>query len=832
MKRIRATALPLLVCLALFPPALAAAAERVPLPDRNPNRAAAAAQPEAAPSAQEAVATGSIEAGGEAAQAPAAQPATQVTAAPKTTVVHRNAKLQPPSLLAPPSSPLPSPPSAQHAGPVPPVIEGIGQIVKDMPIPAPNPNRPSSTGLINMKGVLAPAIKAPQPALDYEAVLKPLLSYELSSSDHAYVREVMRGGGMAAAQKIKDPAARAYALWHRYRNGPASSANAEAIEAFRLAEPLMPGQDELREKAETALLLGDTIDEKVKAFFAKSEPQTGAGKAALAGARLKEGNQEAAKALVVSAWRDHRLNSAVESKILERYGSMLTTEHHKARIDQLLLVDDKSVAEPALRIAKLLPPGEKKKVDARIAVLRRGGNAGALLDQLGPKAIEADVGLRFNHIQWLRRTKDKDRRERAWKMMLDAPSEPNALLDLNNWWAERRINCRGALNDGKPRVAYEIAAKHGLVSGDSYIEAEFMAGWIALRFLNEPHTALRHFLSLRSAATSSKSITLGEYWLGRTALALGDRNSAIIHFHGAAKSPQYFYGQLGRQALDARPAYLDVTRTPVPNQEDIKRFLSRDAVRAMGVARATGYAGGLPQFMLQLARKLDNAQEVVLVAEFAKATGHQQLGLRLSKIAFNRDLALGDYALPVGVMPDFKSLLTDRVDPALVHSLSRQESEFNAAAKSPVGASGLMQLMPGTARATARAYKVKYDPNMLTNASYNTQLGEAHLRDLIDSYGGSYILSLAAYNAGGGRVAEWIKAFGDPRDPNVDPVDWIERIPFTETRQYVIKITEALQLYRSRLAGPKQALQLVQDLNRGRRLPRAAAALGTQAKSE
>ncbi|HSH64118.1 MAG TPA: lytic transglycosylase domain-containing protein [Methyloceanibacter sp.] len=847
MKRIRAIALPLLVCIALFPPALAAAADRVPLPDRNPNRAAVPAQPapdsaraapEAAPAAQEAVATGSIAAGEQAAQEPAEQleasnAVTEVAAAPKTTVVHRNAKLVPPSLLAPPSAPLPSAPSAPHAGPVPPVIEGIGQIVKGMPLPAPNPNRPSSAALINMKGTLAPAIKAPPPALDYAAVLKPLLTYELTTSDHAYVREVMRGAGAATAQKIKDPAARAFALWHRYRNGPASSANAEAIEAFRLAEPLMPAQDELREKAETALLLGDTTDDNVKEFFANSEPQTGAGKAALAGVRLKEGNQEAAKALVVSAWRDHRLNAAVESKILARYGLMLTAEHHKARIDQLLFADDKSVAEPALRVAKLLPPAEKKKVDARIAVLRRGGNAGTLLDQLGPKAVEADAGLRFNHIQWLRRTKDKERRERAWKMLLDAPSEPNLLLDLNNWWTERRIACRGALNDGNPRVAYEIAAKHGLVSGDSYIEAEFMAGWIALRFLSEPHRALRHFLSLRSAATSSKSIALGEYWLGRTALALGDRNSALIHFHGAAKYPQYFYGQLGRQALDVRPAHLDVTRTPVPTEEDIKRFFSRDAVRAMGVAKATGYAGALPQFMLQLARKLDNASEVVLVAEFAKATGHQQLGLRLSKIAFNRDLALGDYALPVGVMPDFKSLLTDRVDPALVHALSRQESEFNAAAKSPVGASGLMQLMPGTARATARAYKVKYDPNMLTNASYNTQLGEAHLRDLIDSYGGSYILSLAAYNAGGGRVAEWIKLFGDPRDPNVDPVDWIERIPFTETRQYVIKITEALQLYRSRLAGPKRALQLVQDLNRGRRLPRAAAAqLGVKAKSE
>ena len=183
-------------------------------------------------------------------------------------------------------------------------------------------------------------------------------------------------------------------------------------------------------------------------------------------------------------------------------------------------------------------------------------------------------------------------------------------------------------------------------------------------------------------------------------------------------------------------------------------------------------------------------------------------------------------------MPEFKSLLSDRVDPALVHALSRQESEFNAAAKSPVGASGLMQLMPATARMVAKQYKVKYSVDQLTNAAYNTQLGEAFLRGVIDDYNGSYFLALAAYNAGGGRVAEWIKQFGDPRNPEVDPIDWIERIPFTETRHYVIKIMETLQLYRSRLAGPKQALQLVQDLNRGRRIPRAEAAIAEQTKSE
>jgi soluble lytic murein transglycosylase len=858
MKRIRAKLSLLLIAFVCLAPAAAAAETAlVTLPDRNPHRSA---EPASTPSetstpspepaqevveepatADEAAATGTVDLPGRNPAvadkeslplpernptttsvpmtphptSPPGAPATDImTAVGQVALPDRNPKA--PSLLAPPLLPLPAPPPPQ--------------VVTDMPLPDPNPNRAGKPPFA-MKGTLTPGVPAPVPEMDYASILKPILSYALSQTDEANVKDLMRATG-GGAERIKDPAARDFALWYRYRNSPATVNDAAAIEQFRLAHPDWPAQDELREKAETSLFLTDANIDQVKTFFSTSEPQTGAGKAALAEVYKKGGNEATARELVVSAWRDHALNAAVEKKILDRYGGWLTAEHHRARIDRLLYPDEKGATEAALRVAKLLPADEQKKIAARIAVVQRGGNAGKLLDALPASAVEADVGLRFNRIQWLRRTKDKQRRELAWKMLLDAPSEPNVLLDLNNWWTERRINCRGALNDGNPKVAYEIAAKHGLVSGDGYIEAEFLAGWIALRFLNDPHTALRHFVSLRGVATSSKSIALGEYWLGRTALVLGDNRSALVHFHAAAKYPQYFYGQLARQSIDSRPARLEVTRTPLPTPADIETFLSRDAVRAIGVARATGYDGSVPQFMLALSRKLTNPAEIVLLVDLAKITGNPQVALRLAKIAFNRDLPVGDYALPIGVMPEFRSLLADRVDPALVHALSRQESEFNAAAKSPVGASGMMQLMPGTARAVAKAYNIKFDAAQLTNPAYNTQLGEAHLRDLIDSYGGSYFLALAAYNAGGGRVAEWIKSFGDPRDPLVDPVDWIERIPFTETRQYVVKIMESLQLYRSRLGGPKQALQLVQDLNRGRRIPRAEAAMSIQVKSE
>jgi soluble lytic murein transglycosylase len=769
----------------------------VPLPDRNPNRQAASTSAPAPDSPD--VAAAAPDMSGAIAQQPLPHevPAAITTKAPAKTTGIPLPDRKPQSTAAAPSVALPNP-----------------------SLLAPGP-------------IATPVAPKPVPDSAYATILKPLLDYQLSASDAANLKTAFgasyRGddaGAHAAVGRIQDRAARKLATWFEFRNGD-YDASAEAVEEFRIANPQWPGQEELRERAEIALFLADASPDRVRAFFGNGTPLTGAGKAALAGAFIKENNEPAARDLVISAWRKHQLNLAVEKKILARFGSMLSAEDHQARIDKLLFPDSKATAEVALRTSKLLPAAEQKKVAARIAVVKRGANAGKLLDAIPASATAGDVGLLYNRIQWLRR---KDRDQEAWKMLLDAPDEPDELIDLEGWWDERRLNCRIALNSGQARIAYDIASKHGPISGDAYIEAEFLAGWIALRFLAEPEAALGHFLALRAAAKGSKNLALAEYWLGRTALALGDNGSALVHFHAAAKYPQYFYGQLGRQALDAKPANLAVTPTPRPTEADIQGFLSNDAVRAIGVAYAAGMDGVTPQFFLALSRKLTNPGEVVLLAEFAKLAENPQIALRLAKIAFNRDLPVGDYALPVGVIPQYKSLISDRVEPALVHALSRQESEFNAKAKSPVGASGLMQLMPGTARMVAKQYKVKYAPSELTNPTYNAQLGEAHLRDLIDSYRGSYFLSLAAYNAGGGRVQDWMKAFGDPRKPDVDPIDWIERIPFTETREYVKKIMEALQLYRSRLSGSEKALQLVQDLNRGRAATSKAPM--KQAKSE
>ena len=228
------------------------------------------------------------------------------------------------------------------------------------------------------------------------------------------------------------------------------------------------------------------------------------------------------------------------------------------------------------------------------------------------------------------------------------------------------------------------------------------------------------------------------------------------------------------------PRNLEVTSTPLPTEADIQSFLrattrARHRHLARGRRHRRRHAAILP---CALAQARQARRKSCCSPSSPSRSDSPQVALRLAKIAFNRDLPVGDYALPIGVIPEFRSLLTDRVDPALVHALSRQESEFNAAAKSPVGASGLMQLMPSTAQAVAKAYKVKFDVDQLTNAAYNTQLGEAHLAQLIDSYNGSYFLALAAYNAGGGRVAGLDEGIWRPARPaKVDPIDWIERIP-------------------------------------------------------
>jgi len=690
-----------------------------------------------------------------------------------------------------------------------------------IPFPIANPKRASTRASVKK---LAPKTasqdktsKNDRKSFDFTAAFKPLLDYKLSAADRKNLKSAISlvykqrfNDARAARKRVKDKDAQKLALWYYYRSR-GLDAKADEIENFRRSNPEWPSQRRLRRNAERALFLQVQEAKTIKEFFARSAPETGAGIAALAKMHIAEGAKERGAAMIRKAWRNHTLAKQIEVEILKRYSAILTTVDHKARVDRLLFKDRKSRIAPALRTAKLLSKDEQKKIEARVAIVRRSKTAEKLLKAIPENSSTDDVGIYFSRIQWLRRN---DRDEEAWTLLRNAPQEPDQLLDLGEWWVERRVNCRTALNTGYPKIAYEIASNHGPLSGRHYAEAEFLAGWIALRFLNQPETALKHFLALRTSSLSPEQIARAEYWLGRTAEASNDEALAQRHFTHASLHKLTYYGQLSKQALTGTPSALHIPKAPLPTPADVKKFLSHEAVKAIGIARAAGLEKLTPLFFHQLARTLSSPAEIVLLAELAQKIGQPHASVRLGKIALNRGHPVAEYAYPVGLLPDYKKI-NGTVEPAFLHALSRQESEFNPKARSPVGARGLMQLMPRTARAVARQHKVRYRKNRLTSdPSYNMMLGAAHLRDLLDKYSSSYILSLVAYNAGGGRVTKWTEQFGDPRNADVDPIDWVEQVPFTETRLYIQKILTTMQIFRSRLNGPDTALQLVQDLNK------------------
>jgi soluble lytic murein transglycosylase len=415
----------------------------------------------------------------------------------------------------------------------------------------------------------------------------------------------------------------------------------------------------------------------------------------------------------------------------------------------------------------------------------------------------------------LKTLRRKDSDNELWSILRSISPDNVDLADPDHWWDFRRSEVRLALNDGHPKTAYAIAKAHGPLAGESLSEAEFLAGWIALRFLNDPHRAIPHFEASRVLGFGRYEARAA-YWLGRAKLEIKAAQDAQTHFAEAAGRYYTFYGGLARRAVRKANA-CEFRAPPEPSQESVTAFVNEDAFKAVAIAKQAGLDTVLVSFVLDLARQIRDPQQMTLLMELAGRTAPAQVALRAAKIALLRGYATEAYAYPV-LMPKFsQSAGAAKLEPALLNALTRQESEFNTETVSSAGARGLMQLMPQTAKHMAAALKMKYEHGRLvSDPSYNVTLGSAFLAQLLSGYDGSYVLTLAAYNAGPGRVQEWIKDFGDPRAASIDPIDWIERIPFTETRQYVQRIIESVQLYRCRLEDSKTTFQLAEDLHRGR----------------
>ncbi len=415
----------------------------------------------------------------------------------------------------------------------------------------------------------------------------------------------------------------------------------------------------------------------------------------------------------------------------------------------------------------------------------------------------------------------------VWSLLRSIDPNTADLADPDRWWEFRQSEIRRALNEDHPKTAYAIAIAHGPLDGKNLSEAQFLAGWIALRYLKDPKLAITHFEASRTEDFVRRDARAA-YWLGRAALELGSHAQAQKYFAEAASSYFTFYGSLARQA--SRDKKCEFRAPPEPSKAAIAAFVKEDAFKAVIIAKQLDLQPILINYVLDLARQIRDPEQMTLVMELAERTVPVHVAVRAAKIAMLRGFATDDYAFPT-LLPKFNGNgEANKVEPALLNALTRQESEFNTGSISNVGARGLMQIMPQTAKQVAASMKIKYEMGrLISDPSYNVTLGAAFLAQLISGYDGSYILSLAAYNAGPGRVSQWIKNFGDPRDKSIDPIDWVERIPIAETRHYVERILESTQLYRCRFEDGKANFQLAEDLHRGRpgKIPDLADVVGS-----
>jgi soluble lytic murein transglycosylase len=664
----------------------------------------------------------------------------------------------------------------------------------------------------------APAVPALAPATRQHAALPPArnppataavaATSSTSQADSEALESVIEllrkhkpADATQAQAAISDPVAKKLAEWIILRSDD-NGASVERYRAFIATNPSWPSQTFLRRRIEAALWDDRRDDATVWAWFANESPLSAKGRFSLARVMIARGDRANAERLVREAWRNDSMSEDTENAALDLFGALLTPGDHKARMDFMLYGSEQ---DAALRAAKRLGANQVALAKARIAAYRKASNTKALLDAV-PHELHGDPGYIFSKIQLLRR---EEKFAEAAQLMLSAPKDPSRLHNLDEWWIERRLLSRKMLDVGERRTAYLIARDAALPARDIYkTEQEFTAGWIALRFLTDPATAGQHFARIGVGSANPTALARAGYWQGRAAEAAGRSQEARAAYTAAAAQSTSYYGQLARAKLGL--PQIDLNGAPAARGRGIERL---EIVRAVQLLYALDERDiALPIF----GDMGENGDPDALVGlgELASRNGDARGMLLLGKAALNRGLPFDFYAYPVSGIPPFKSIGPE-VEQSIVFAIARQESAFNPNVVSPANAYGLMQVTPDAGKYVCKKYGASFDLGRLkTDPVYNAALGAAELGGLIEDYRGSYIMTFAAYNAGRGSVKKWIERYGDPRDPKVDAVDWVELIPFSETRNYVQRIMENLQVYRARFGGGTR-LQIEADLHRG-----------------
>jgi len=687
--------------------------------------------------------------------------------------------------------PLKVPRTVLAAGAV--IAAGLAAAQTAGPYVPPSP-APSASPFPGAPAYAPPAVTTPQTAY----------SQGLSQSDAQGLSAVLAaaksgdGGQIRAAMSgLYDPVARKIALWALVDAAPTSLSYLEADNARRdLAG--WPHADKREMAAETLMGNSGMGPAATIAWFAGARPTTAQGALALATALNASGQVGEAAALIRDAWRTLVCDQVTQDAILARFGAVLTSADHVAREDRLLYGAHGTTTGDMLR---LLPPDQLALAQARMAVRRGDPNAESLIDAL-PPALRNAPGLAYERVLSFR---DHGETSAALSLIGYLPASMPAGA-AERLWKHGNL-ATAALREGNVSGAYAAAAHSGLTAGADAAEAEFEAGWIALGRMKDPRAADEHFARLQAAGDSPLTQSRALYWRGRAADAMADPLAAQLFYAQAARYQTTFYGQLA--ASKGGAATITLGHDPEITAADRARFEGRESIRAARLLAQIGAKDAFKTFVTGISETLPTGAEEALLVDFVRGWGDQELAMRVVRNAAKRDFILPERGYPIRAAP----AAYDAPEAPFVLGIVRQESSFDPMARSGTGARGMMQLMPGTAEGVARRLGLGYGG--LDDPDYNIRLGSAYLGQLVGQFSGSYVMAAAAYNAGPGRPSQWSEECGDPRSSSTDPVNFIECIPFSETRDYVMRVLEATQVYRARLNGGAAPDTLASDLKRG-----------------
>ncbi len=600
---------------------------------------------------------------------------------------------------------------------------------------------------------------------------------------------------VAANAPHPDSLAESLLLWNRLKNEDYNPNFAE-LSRFLINNPGWPQEKSLRIKAEQAIISSVDRPQDIIKFFGAFPVITATGRVRLAEALTQTGQPQAGASLIREAWASGGLSLPDETLVISTYATSLTHADHIRRADQLLWQDQ---ATAARRVLPYLDPDYRLLAEARLALKLRSNDVDAKIAAV-PKSLQNTSGLIYDRARWLLRTRSDDTAATAFLLASAVDSQEG--IKASAWVKLRQTLARSAVDRGAYEDGYHLLADHHLagniatISDDNetdrvaYVETEWRAGWIALRYLRKPADAIKHFQAMQAVAQSPITLSRAAYWAGRSAEALNNGALAQQWYGRAAQFPDFFYGQLAVEKL-GRPILPPDLTPPVVSAEAMQAYQARNIVQAARLLGQLGEPELQTQFINTIAARADTPEEKRVAADLAVEIKRPDLGVRIGKLARNKGMSLAYAAYPRLTLPEGLSNIW-----SMAHAITRQESVFNASARSRAGARGLMQLMPGTARGVSAKLGLPYALDKLTSDPvYNMTLGATYIQDRLDSYGGNAVLAVASYNAGPGNVSKWLNRNGDPRSPNVDVIDWIEQIPFTETRDYVMRVLENAVVY-------------------------------------